>query len=81
MMLSRHSRRLGATNDPRCPGDRPAHQDGSGDAEPDRGHQERWDRLDRDRDAEVGRAPDDVEDQQPEPDRPASWARAGARLA
>ena len=34
-----------------------------GEREPDRGHEERRDRVDRDRDPEVGRAPHEVEDE------------------
>ena len=39
--------------------------------EADGRHEERRDRLDRDRDPEVGRAPDHVQDEQAEPDGPA----------
>ena len=77
--LSRHSRRVGMTNDAALAGDRPGQQDRAGQQEAGRRHQERRDRVDRDRDPEVGRAPDDVEDEHPEPDRRAP-RRRGRRL-
>ena len=58
-----------ATNDPRPAATDQVRGAPPGQAEPDARHQERRDRLDRDRDAEVGRAPDDVEDEHPEPER------------
>ena len=71
------ARRRDGTSDRRG---RPTRRAGQpGDQEPDRGHQERRDRLDGDRDAEVGRAPDHVEDEQPDPDRRAR-DRGGGRV-
>ncbi len=60
--------------------DRPRQQDQAGQQEAGRGHDERRDRLDRDRDAEVRRAPDEVEDEHPEPDRSARSANSGASM-
>ncbi len=76
MSESRHSRRVGATKRAAIARERPEQQDRTGDAEADRGHEERRDRLDRDRDPEVGRAPDDVEDEHAQPEPHAS---SGAR--
>ena len=49
--------------------DRPAEQHEPCEEEPAAGHQERRDGVDRDGHAEVGRAPDEVEDEHPEQDR------------
>ena len=68
MTLSRHSRRVGGDEPAALASHRPEQQDEAGEREADRRHEERRDRLDRDRDAEVGRAPDDVEDEHAEPD-------------
>ena len=63
MKESRHSRRVGGTNRPRSRASDQSEQDAAGDREPDRRHEERRDRLDRDRDPQVRRAPDDVQDE------------------
>ena len=51
-----------------APGD-PAEQQQPGQPEPERRHQERWHGVHRDGDGQVGRAPDAVQDGQPDPDR------------
>ena len=50
----------------------------AGDCEPDGRHQERRHRLDGDRDAEVRRAPDDVDDGHVRPERGGARAAAGS---
>ena len=47
---------------------RPAIEDGAREDEPDAGHEERRHGPDRDSDGQVGRAPDDVQGEQREPD-------------
>ena len=76
--LSRHSRRLGIANEPRArtTDEGQEHQPGEGEA--GRRHEERRDRLDRHGDAEVGRSPDDVEDEQAEPELAAAGGPGGA---
>ena len=78
MEESRHSRRVGQAKRAPIAGERPGEEDAAGDAEADRRHEERRDRLDRHRDAEVRRAPDEVQDEHAEPDPGAPVAGAVA---
>ena len=57
----------------------PAEHDRPGDPEPEGRHEERRQRVDRDGDREVGRAPDDVQDEHPERDRTARSAGSAQR--
>ena len=72
------ARRRRAASQPRVGGERAEHeQPGGGVA--DAGRQQRRQRLDHHRDAEVGRAPHDVDDEQREGDRRGRRPRPGAR--
>ena len=68
MKQSRSCVRVGRTSAPRRTIATADEHHDAGDQESRRRHQERRDRLDRDPDPEVGRAPDDVEDQDRQPD-------------
>ena len=48
-------------------------QDHAGEKEPHARHQERWNRLDREKNPEIGRAPDQIERRKGEDDRDLLW--------